>query len=427
MMPHRPGRTPPRRAAFQRVARPCAVAAVFVSVGACVACTALAALAASAAAQAPSKSMPSVGGVRGTPPGETRSVRGRVVRGARIAGRPLANAWVVLHRVGSDRAAPLDSTRTDAAGRYAFRYRTFGDPNAVYFASCSFAGIAYFTAPLTAREVSGVDAELVVHDTTSGPVPVHARARHVVFSAPGNEKRRTILEVYELSNDSSVTRVAAGDTGVVWEAVLLDGARSARVGQTDFSGGAVRFEAGRARLAAPFAPGLKQFSFSYDVPVDAAYTFIVDGATDVLEVLVEDALGRVEGAGLASTGATTTGGRTFARFVAQAVPAGAVVRVSAPGAGEVSGNQVRVLLIMTALGAVLLIGLARAMMGRGARARRRHSAEGVAELRAELTALDAAFAAIAHPTTEQRADHWQARAHLATQISDTVAREQGLP
>jgi hypothetical protein len=81
---------------------------------------------------------------------------------------------------------------------------------------------------------------------------------------------------------------------------------------------------------------------------------------------------------------------------------------------------------MTALGAVLLIGLARTMMARGGRARRRRSAESVAEMRAELEALDAAFAANANPTAEQRADHWQARAHLTKQISDAVAREQGL-
>lgn len=415
MMAHRPGRIPSRRTALGGIARVCAAAAW----------VALAALPSVAAAQAAAPRTPPVGSVHGTPPGETRSVQGRVVRGARTAVQPLVRAWVVLHRVGTDRAAPLDSTRTDGAGRYTFRYRTSGDPNAVYFASSLFAGIAYFTAPLTAREVSGADAELVVHDTTSGAVPVHERARHVVFSAPGDQERRVILEVYELSNDSTVTRVAAGDTGVVWEATLLDGARGARVGQTDFSGGAVRFEQGRARLAAPFAPGLKQFSFAYDVPVEAEYSFMVDGPTDVLEVLIEDALGRAEGAGLASTGPTTSGGRTFARFVAQDVPAGAVVRVSAPGAGEVSGNQVRVLLIMTALGAVLLIGLARTMMGRRGR-RRRRPAESVAALRAELAALDAAFAATEHPTAEQRADHWQARAHLTTQISDAVAREQGL-
>ncbi|MBI5601662.1 MAG: hypothetical protein HY944_08875 [Gemmatimonadetes bacterium] len=416
MTAHRLGRTHSRLAARQRRTRRSAVAAW----------VALVALPCVAPAQTASPRTPSVGSAHTTPPSEARSVRGRVVRGARTSARPVVNTWVVLHRVGTDRAAPLDSTRTDGAGRFAFRYRTSGDPDAVYFASSVYAGIAYFTPPLTARDVSGADAELVVHDTTSGPVPVHTRARHVVFSAPGEEKRRIILEVYELSNDSTVTRVAAGDTGVVWEAVLLDGARNARVGQTDFSGGAVRFEEGRARLAAPFAPGLKQFSFSYEVPVETEHAFIVDGPTDVLEVLLEDALGRAEGAGLTSTGATTSGGRTFARFVAQDVPAGAVVRVSVPGAGAVSGNQVRVLLTMIALGAVLLIGLARTMMARGGRPRRRRPAEGIAELRAALEALDAAFAANANPTADERADHWQARAHLTKQISDAVAREQGL-
>ena len=222
----------------------------------------------------------------GTPAGESREVSGRVVRGSRTALQPLAGAWVVLHRVGTDHAAPLDSMRTDAAGRYAFRYRTSGDPGAVYFVSNLYAGIAYFTAPLAAKSVSGEDAELVVHDTTSAPLPIRVRGRHVVIAAPGQEKRRAILEVYELSNDSTLTRVARGSDGFVWQAALLDGARNGRVGETDFSNGAVRFEQGRVRLAAPFAPGLKQFSFSYEVPVEAAYSVVLEERADVTRHLL---------------------------------------------------------------------------------------------------------------------------------------------
>jgi hypothetical protein len=337
---------------------------------------------------------------------------------------PFAGVWVVLHRVGADHAAPLDSVRTDAGGRFAFSYRTSGDPKAIYFASSRYAGIAYFTSPFRTRDVSGEDAEIVVHDTTSAPVPIRTRARHVVVSAPNAQKERTVYEIFELSNDSTLTRVAQGDSGAVWGSILLDGARDATLGQADFAEAAVRFENGRVRLTAPFAPGLKQLSYSYKVRAEDEYAFPLDGPAGVLEVLIEDALGRAEGGGLRSAGPTTVSGRTFARFLAQDVPAGAVIRVSAPGEPAMSSAQVRVLAIVTALGVVLLVGLARVMMRRQRGAR--HATVDVASLREQLAALDAAYATIASPTPEQRADHWQARAHLDKQISDAVAREQGL-
>ncbi len=369
---------------------------------------------------------PVIGSPHGAAPSEARSVQGRVVRGSRTVLQPVVGAWVVLHRVGTDRAAPLDSVRSGGAGQYAFRYRTSGDPNAVYFVSSVHDGIAYFTAPFTTRAVSGDDAELVVHDTTSAPIPIRVRGRHVVFAAPGENERRTVLEVYELSNDSTLTRVAGGANGVVFQAPLPRDARNARLAQSDFSAGAVRFEGGALRLTAPFAPGLKQLSFSYDLATSTEYSMTLTASADVFEVLIEDALGRVEGGSLASRGPTVTDGRTFARFVGQDVAAGTVIRVSAPGSSATSGSELRVLALMTALGAVLLVGLARAMFRRRGGARRRHPASSAAAVRAQLAALDAAFAKIEQPTDAQRADHWQDRAHLDAQLRDAVAREQGL-
>lgn len=356
-----------------------------------------------------------------------RAVRGHVVRGGAAAVRPLAGAWVVLHRVGTDRAGPLDSVRTDAAGAYAFRYRPSGDSLALYFASSTYGGIAYFTSPLRTPVVSGEDAELVVFDTTSVPVPIRVRAHHVVFSAPDSTSTRTVVEVFELSNDSSVTRVTRGDSGAVWETTLLDGASDARIGQTDFSPDAVRFVAGRARLFAPFAPGLKQISFSYAVPAeDRDFSLLVGAPTDVMEVLVEDPLGRAEGGGVASAGPTTVNGRSYTRFLGQDVGANAVVRVSAPSRGTASDNQVRVLVIIAALAAALLMGLARAMLRRPPGTPVPAAAVDVAGLRAQLVALDESYANLGKPSADERADHWQRRAHLTQQLTNALAREQGL-
>ena len=71
-------------------------------------------------------------------------------------------SWVVLHRVGTDRAAPLDSVRSSGNGTFRFRYATSGSPDAIYFVSTTFRGIAYFSAPpasqATARTMGAVVA-----------------------------------------------------------------------------------------------------------------------------------------------------------------------------------------------------------------------------------------------------------------------------
>jgi hypothetical protein len=112
-----------------------------------------------------------------------RRVDGRIVRGTREGPLPIANQWVVLHRVGPDASGPLDSIRTEAAGRYHLRYRTSGDSTALYFVSTSYGGVAYFTSPLRGPAVNGDDATITVFDTTSGPVAVKLGGRHVIVCA----------------------------------------------------------------------------------------------------------------------------------------------------------------------------------------------------------------------------------------------------
>jgi len=47
----------------------------------------------------------------------------------------VANAWVTLHRVGTDHAGPVDSTHTSASGHYVFHYKRTGATDAIYFVS----------------------------------------------------------------------------------------------------------------------------------------------------------------------------------------------------------------------------------------------------------------------------------------------------
>ena len=108
----------------------------------------------------------------------TRRVDGQIVTGTREGTRPVAGQWVVLHRVGQDRAGPIDSMQTTANGRYHFAFRASGDTSALYFASTTYGGVAYFTSPLRGDIVRGDDAAITVFDTTSGPVGIRVNAIH---------------------------------------------------------------------------------------------------------------------------------------------------------------------------------------------------------------------------------------------------------
>jgi hypothetical protein len=359
---------------------------------------------------------------------QLREVRGRLQRGATSGSVPVAGAWVTLHRVGKDRAGPIDSVRTDRAGRYLFAYRPTGDSAAVYFLSSRHGGIAYFTQPLRKPLVTGDEAGLFVYDTTSAPIPIRVRGHHLVITAPDTGRGRRVVEVYELSNDSTVTRVAGLADRATFETLLPDGARDARSGDGDITPDAVTFARGRVRVVAPLAPGVKQLSFNYRLPLDRdPLTFAITDPAAVLEVLIEDPKGTAGGAGLNETQPASVEGRRFRRFLAQDVAANAAVRVTAP-TRRGSEASVRVALLAMTVGVALLVLVARFAYGRGPLATRTRS--GVTEdpdaLARRIAALDAAFESRAAPTVEQRADHYEERARLKARLAAAIAARDGL-
>jgi hypothetical protein len=357
-----------------------------------------------------------------------REVRGTISHVTHKGARPLSGAWVTLHRVGTDHAGPVDSARTGESGRYDFRYHATGDTNALYFVSSRFAGIAYFTPPLKERVVTGTAADLIVYDTTSAPVTIHVRGRHVVVMAPDSGRSRRVVEVFELSNDTSVTRVAGARERPTFETVLPDGASDFRAGDGEVTGDALAFAAGRARVLAPIPPGIKQFSFNYRLAATRE-AIAVPSVTPVtvLEVLVEDVKGTVSGAGLRETEGTTVNGRRFRRFLAQDASTG-VISVTAPTISTASSLNTRIALIVTAVGATLLLGLATGQLRRRpaiARARRATS-DAPEALEREIAALETAFAELESPGPDERADHYEARARLKARLTAALARRDGL-
>lgn len=294
-------------------------------------------------------------------------VAGQVVRPGTNRMLPVPNVWVTLHRVGSDGAAPLDSVRSDTRGRYNFDFERTGDERAIYFVSASYGGVSYFTPPLAHNTVRGAEAEIAVFDTTSGPVPISVRGHHVIISAVDANEARTITEVYELANDSSVTRIVppSGDPAV-WSAPLPAQATNPRVSPGDIPAVAVRFVAGAARLFAPIAPGLKQIAFSYSVPARAfPMSFPSARDTHILEVLIEEEKGNVTGAKLVEQAPVAIESRSFRRFLADDVPAMSVAVIDLPPAAGDGGLEPGFMIALTAaIAAVMAFALARALRSR---------------------------------------------------------------
>ena len=145
--------------------------------------------------------------------------------------------------------------------------------------------------------MEGGDADLLVYDTTSAAVPISVRGRHVIVTAPDTGKGRIVIEVYELSNDTSVTRIAGTPEKATFATTLPEGAFDPVATDGDVPAEAVKFENGRALVFAPIAPGVKQLSFHYRVPLNKAPIAIpLLAPAAVLEVLVEDTQGDASGA-----------------------------------------------------------------------------------------------------------------------------------
>jgi len=297
--------------------------------------------------------------------GVPQQVSGRVIRPGTRKMDAVPGAWVVLHRVGPDRAGPLDSVQADSRGRYSFNYTRTGSDDAVYFVSATHDGIAYFTPPLAEGKVSGDDGEITVFDTTSGHVPLSVRGHHVVVSSADANARRSVVEVYELSNDSSVTRVSAGEAAT-WQSHITPGAEDFKVGQGDISPSAVSFAKGVVSVFAPLAPGIKQLSFSYSVPAKSfPLKLPLEKETGVYEIMIEEKTGSVTGPRLREMDPVTVDDRNFRRFLAQDMDGNSVAVIDLPPPPRSQAIDSRYLVAITlVIGASMILALAQALRRR---------------------------------------------------------------
>ncbi|HYS21971.1 MAG TPA: hypothetical protein VEO73_12860, partial [Gemmatimonadales bacterium] len=267
-----------------------------------------------------------------------------IVSIGRTRPRPFAGGWAVLHQVTMTSAGPVDSARTDANGRYRLRLplvpgtaRATLDTAAQYLVSAMYMGVAYFSEPLRIRSPGTTRAgPIVVYDTVSGTtgVPIHLRRRLVTVARPKHDGTRGVLEILELSNPDSRTRIAADSVRPVWTGALPAGTLQFQVGAGDFSADAVERRGDLVGLYGPVPPGtVRQLTYSYVLPAGrTALTLPVDQSTDEVDLLLEDTTARVTSRALEPLGVEAIEQRRFARYRTGALAAGAEVMVELPRA-----------------------------------------------------------------------------------------------
>lgn len=369
-----------------------------------------------------------------------RSITGRVIRPVPVGGDstgmgPAANVWVTLHRLGKDSAGPIDSVRSDATGRYRLRYRPFGRPEAVYFTSVTYGGIAYFAPPARREHATGEESEITVFDTTSRPFPLSVKGRHLIVGQRDTGRVRTVIEVFELSNDSVRTLVASGTTTPTWSVRIPGAASGARVNSDEVSPQAFRAANGRAEIFAPIPPGVKQLSFTYTVPESAfPLAFTAEAGAVVFEILLEDPEAAVQAMGFTRVGEVTLEGRRFQRFLAQDVRPDTRLAIDVPAMSAMGSGALRRYGLVIAIGFFVLLLVGRRLQ-RTASARANaplptlrtvvtDDADPV-RLRDAIAQLDAMWARQAAPTESLRRTYEARRQELDAALAQALAEAEG--
>ena len=339
---------------------------------------------------------------------------------------PVQGTWAVLHRVAGADSGPIDSVRTNAAGGYRFTFQPRpSDSTSIYFVSAERGGVTYFAPPVPLSGSETPVDTIVVFDTTSAPMELAVRSRHMLLGRPDSAGRFVILEVFELENTSRITMVAPNEGQWTWTIDLPPGAQNVVPGQGDITRDAVEVSGTTVRVIAPIAPGLKQVSFSYtlgseDFPLSIPRT----SAVEFLEVLVEPPRATVQGSRLSEVASAEIQGRALRRFVADTMPAGSVIRVDMATI-QLSQRTIYVAALLVALGMVMLLSLGRSFQQRRAgdmRPRRHVGGETPEQIAQRIVALDARFRRRSSPTEEEREVYERTRAALKDSLTEALVR-----
>ncbi len=295
---------------------------------------------------------------------------------------------VVLHRVGLRRQGPLDTAFTDARG--GFRFRFAPDSGAAFLLSARYAGIEYFSRPISADSTLPDTAVTLIVADTSSAQPVAVRQRTLLVSRADESGTRIVIDWLVLGNPGPLTRVAPDSVRPSWGGPLPEAAQNvemadSRLGQ--FAPEALAFRGDSVLIFAPLSPGDKELMLQYRIPGEIG-RFVVPAAVDEsVFVLLEEEAARVETPAMTLADSQMIEGRAFRRFAG--TMAGATTLEIVLAGRPLSSQQLLVILV-----ALLALGFA-LLAWRLLRRRRPVSAPGPAEpgaLAGAIARLDARYA-----------------------------------
>jgi len=179
-------------------------------------------------------------------------------------------------------------------------------------------------------------------------------------------------------------------------------------------------------VTAPFAPGLKQLSFSYHIPQSSFPLHVpLEQSVWVLELLLEEPKAEGRGAKLKPVAPATIERRVFQRYLGSDAPAGSTIEVVVPVI-QAAANVRVYWEIAGALAALMLAGLAawyartqqraaRAMSG--ARPPRPDATETLAR---QIATLDEEFESASAPDEATRAKYEERRRELKDALASAL-------
>ncbi len=343
----------------------------------------------------------------------------RVVEGDSV---PLGGRQVVLHGVTTAQGQPIDSTLTRRDGRYDISVAAL-DTAASYLVSVELGGVGYFSQPFLPRQRStDTIATLVVYDTSYGEPRILLSDRNMIVQSARQDGTRRVIELLEIQNLGSLTRITDDTSTPVWQAALPSQAIEFEVGDADVSPQAIYRRGDYIAVAAPIPPGSKQILVSYLLPSGVEEpSFTAENYIDRLNVLLEEDEAMVAGPAFRFVGLDSLGESSFNRYAAGGVEPGAVVTLSLPRPPRAPRVLSGAVVLLTA---VVFVAAFWWWMGK----RRNPAVARVVsdDLARQIAALDRAFENKgANVTTEERAIYEQRRAELKARLSEVLATNGG--
>lgn len=343
---------------------------------------------------------------------------GRIIRLSGADTVAVASAEVVLHRVGPRRQGPLDTAVTDARG--GFRFRFAPDSGAAFLLSARYAGIEYFSRPISADPALPDTAVTLIVADTSSAQPVTVRQRTLLVSRADESGTRIVIDWLVLGNRGPLTRVSPDSTRPSWGGPLPEAAQSVEMADSplsQFAAEALAFRGDSVLIFAPLSPGDKELMLQYRIPGEIGRFVVPAVVDDSVFVLLEEDGARVVTPALVAADSQMIEGRAFRRFAG--TMAGATTLEIALAGRRLSSQQLLVILV-----ALLATGFA-LLAWRLLRKRRPVSAPGPANpgaLAAAIARLDARHAGRQQEVDASEWDGYQSeRARLKEQLERALA------